>query len=297
MPSCRPEVFRSVEYPVFSRRVSDMTRSVVLFLLVVGFAVPSAARVYKYQLNCDLGKGRAQNIRVGRFDIVLTPENYHCHVAVLRRSNKTVFEYTSNGMQVFAGKGLAGDDEPVVIVQADDVSPYRLFVVSLGSNPGLVKTIENNYGFWLRDDCDDEHLRIWTSDEAFQGDKELVNVVYHYDLMVPEIALELHGTKLVDATPNCKAYFDEQVRLVRSLLESGDITRFRAGKITDDFHRGEVKGYVLKIVFAYLYSGRESEAHSVLSEMWPQKDTARIWNWIIEKRSEGTLRQTVPTAQ
>jgi len=63
-------------------------------------------------------------------------------------------------MQVFAGKDFAGDDEPVAIVQADDESPYRLFVVSLGSHPGLVKTIENNYGFWLGDDCDDKHLRI-----------------------------------------------------------------------------------------------------------------------------------------
>lgn len=121
-------------------------------------------------------------------------------------------------------------------------------------------------------------------------------MVYHYDLMVPEIALELRGTKLVDATPNCKVYFDEQVRLVRSWLKSTDISRFRAGRLTDDFHRGEVKGYILKIVFAYLYSGRNTEAQQVLSEMWPQKDTLRIWNWIIQRRSGGTLRQTVPSA-
>lgn len=279
------------------RLVRSMTRSVILFLLVISFSIPSAARVYEYNLNCDLGKGNAQNIRVGHFNIALTPENHLCHVAVVGPSKKAVFEYTSTGMQVFAGKDFTGDGEPDAIIQADDFNPYRLFVVSLGSHPGLVKTIENNYGFWLRNDCDDKRLRIWTSDAAFQGDKELVDVVYHYDLMVPEIALELRGTKLVDATPKCKGYFDEQVRLVRSSLTGSDVSRFRSEKIADDFHRGEVKGYILKIVFAYLYSGRENEAHQMLSEMWPQKDIDRIWNWIIAKRSEGTLRQTVPSAE
>ncbi len=274
-----------------------MTRLSVLFLVVIGFAVSSAARAYEYQLNCDLGKGSVQNIRVGQFRIVLSSEKHLCHVAVvLAASERTVFEYRSTGIQVFAGRDFTGDDEPDAIVQTD-TTPYRLFVVSLGSRPGLVKTIENNYGFWLRDDCDDKRIRIWTSDEAFQGDKELVNVVYHYDLMVPEIALDLRGTKLVDATPKCKLYVNEQVRLTRSWLKPGDISRFRAGKLTDDFHRGRVKGYILKIVFAYLYSGRETQAHQMLSEMWPQKDTARIWNWIVQNRSEGTLRHTAPSSQ
>lgn len=274
-----------------------MTRSVLLFLPVISFAVPSAARVHQYQLNCDLGKGNAQNIRVGDFNIALTPESNLCHVAVVGPSNKPVFEYTSTGMQVFAGKDFTGDDVPDAIIQADDINPYRLFVVSLGSHPGLVKTIENGYGFWLGNDCDDKRLRIWTADAAFQGDKELVDVVYHYDLMVPEIAFELRGTKLVDATAKCKGYFDEQVRLVRSSLTGSDLSRFRSEKIADDFHRGEVKGYILKIVFAYLYSGRENEAYQMLSEMWPRKDINRIWNWIIAKRSEGTLRQTVPSGE
>lgn len=114
--------------------------------------------------------------------------------------------------------------------------------------------------------------------------------------MVPEVVLELRGTQVLDATPNCKAYFDEQVRLVRSWLKNDDIMRFRTGKITDDFHRGEVKGDILKMVFAYLYSGRETQAREILSEMWPQKDSDRIWNWVNQKRSGGTLRQTVPSA-
>jgi len=279
------------------RLVRGMTRSVLLFLLVISCAIPSSARVYEYQLNCDLGKGNAQNIRAGDFNIALTPENHLCHVAVVGRSKKPVFEYTSAGMQVFAGKDFTGDGESDAIIQADDINPYRLFVVSLGSHPGLVKTIENGYGFWLQNDCDDKRLRIWTADAAFQEDKELVNVVYHHDLIVPEIALELRGTKLVDATPKCKGYFDEQVRLVRSSLTNSDISGFRAEKIADEFHRGEVKGYILKIVFAYLYSGRENEAHQMLSEMWPKKDIDRIWNWIIAKRSEGTLRQAMPSAE
>jgi Ca2+/H+ antiporter len=68
-----------------------MTRSVLLFLLVISFAIPSAARVYEYRLNCDLGKGIAQNIRVGHSNIVFTPENHLCHIEVVGRGKKTVF--------------------------------------------------------------------------------------------------------------------------------------------------------------------------------------------------------------
>src|SRR6185437_1611162 len=41
------------------RPVRGMTRSVLLFLVVISFVTPSTARVYEYQLNCDLGKGNA----------------------------------------------------------------------------------------------------------------------------------------------------------------------------------------------------------------------------------------------
>lgn len=123
-----------------------MTRWVVAFLVAVIFAIPCAARVHDYQLNCDFGKGSAHNIRIAQFDIVLSPENHLCHVAVVGSSKKVLFEYTATGMQVFAGKDFTGDNEPDAIIQADE-SPIRLFVVSLGRHPGLVKTIENNYGF------------------------------------------------------------------------------------------------------------------------------------------------------
>jgi hypothetical protein len=274
--------------------MAQMKRLVIPFLLVLSFSASCYARIYQYQLNCDLGKGAAQSTEVGGFKLVLAPENQLCRITVVGPNKETVFEHTSGVMQVFTGRDFTGDGEPDVLVQADG-SPYRLFVVSLGSRPGLAKTIQNNYGFWLQSDCDDQRVRIWTADGAFQGDKELANIVYHYDLIVPEVVFEIEKTKLVDATPKCQHYFDRQIRLVETSLKPNDISRFRDGQITDKFHRGEVEGKVFKIVFSYLYSGREAKAKESLFSMWPRSDSQRIWEWIMQKRSEGVLQQTVPS--
>jgi hypothetical protein len=48
----------------------------------------------------------------------------------------------------------------------------------------------------------------------------------------------------------------------------------------------------LMIVFAYLYSGREEQAHQTLRDLWPPFDQERIWNLILEARRNGILCYT-----
>lgn len=105
-------------------------QSLLLVLLITSFTAPAAARVYEYQLNCDLGKGAAHSSHVGHFEIHLRPENSLCRVEIQDSAGRRIFERTSSGMQVFAGRGFAGNDEPEAIVQTDDI-PYRLFIISL----------------------------------------------------------------------------------------------------------------------------------------------------------------------
>ena len=51
----------------------------------------------------------------------------------------------------------------------------------------------------------------------------------------------------------------------------------------------EARYNALMIVFAYLYSGREKQAHQALQDLWPPFDQERIWNLILETRHNGIL--------
>jgi len=260
--------------------------SLILFALT--FAAPCGAADVKYQMDCDLGKGTAQTRRANGFTVILAPSNGMCRVSVLDVHRSSVFEYASTGVQVFVGVAVTSDGSTNAIIQADDFNPYKLFVVSLGEHPRLMRTIENQYGFWLQDDCGGK-IRIWTSDGAFGSDPDLADV-YHRDLFTPDVVLELEGERLVDATPMCKAYFDHEIESLRSELRERDIPRFRDHQIKDNFYRGQIKGKILKIIFCYLYTGRETEAKEFLQQMWPANDSDRLWQSIVNLRSEGVLR-------
>jgi hypothetical protein len=210
-----------------------------------------------------------------------------CLVSVLNAGKKSIFEYASTGMQVFVGVGVTTDGSPNAIIQADTPHPYKLFIVSLGEHPRPTRVIENLYGFWLQDDCGGR-IRIWTSDGAFQQDSDLADV-YHSDLFTPDVVFELQEERLVDATLKCRVYFDNEIRSLRSMLTEEELKRFRTNRIADDFHRGQVKGKILKIIFCYLYTGRETEAKQVLQQMWPSNDSDRLWQSIVKLRSEGVL--------
>src|ERR1035437_9011350 len=165
--------------------------------------------------------------------VILTPTNGMSHVSVLDVRQKSVFEYDSTGVQVFVGVGVTTDGNPKTIIQADTSPLYKLFIVSLGEHPRLLRTIENEYGFWLQDDCGGK-IRIWTSDGAFEGNPDLIDV-YHYDLFTPNVVFEMQEEKLLDATPKCRLYFDKQIKSLRSRLTENDVNRFRTNQIADDF--------------------------------------------------------------
>jgi hypothetical protein len=115
--------------------------------------------------------------------------------------------------------------------------------------------------------------------------------IYHYDLIVPEVMLDLQGKKIVDGTPQCKEYFDRRIAATKAQLPTRHILRFKNHSIRDDFEAGRVKGDILGIVFSYLYTGREAAAKRALYEMWPADEVDEIWGWMTKKRSEGVLRQ------
>lgn len=264
-----------------------MSRSLLVLLWFLASATPSTAGVVKYQMDCNLGKGAVQTQKTKTYSVILTPLKGSCRVEVLDAQGKSVFERDAWGMQVFVGAGVTTDGSPNAIIQTNG-SPDSLFVVSLGEDARLLKTIENTYGFWLRNDCGGE-IRIWTADGAFQGTPDLQDV-YHKDLFTPDVVFEMRGDKLVDATADCREYFDQEIRPLKSQISEQDLENFRANQIADSFRRGQVKGYILKIAFCYLYTGREKQAKEFIDHVWPSSDSARLWQSITTLRSEGVLR-------
>ncbi len=265
----------------------------LITLSILIFAPSDAASEIKYQMDCYPSNGRAQVRRAGGDVVSLTRSNGSCHIRVADAEGRAVFERdATGGFQVFVGAGVTTDGRPVAIIQADNFSQanasYRIFVLSLGEHPQVVATIDNQYGFWLQNDCGDK-VRIWTSDGAFQGDPDLTNV-YHYDLFTPEVVFEVRNGELVDATTDCREYFDENINSLRSQLSKSELRSFRESPFDDDDDQGQVKGDVLKIVFDYLYTGREQEAKEFLDRIWPPSDSARVWQSITKRRSEGVLR-------
>jgi hypothetical protein len=271
-----------------------MLRALSVFLLAIASATPSIAAQIRYQMNCDHGKGTIQTQRSNGSTVILTPANGMCHVSVLDARQRTIFQYDAWGLQVFVGIGVTTDGSRNAVIQAEtDTSvPIKLFVVSLGENPRLLRMIENQYGFWLQNDCGGR-IRIWTADGAFQGYPDLIDV-YHYDVFTPVVVFEIQGEVLIDATPECRLYFDKQIESLRSQLPENDINRFRTNEIADSFHRGEVKGWIVSLIFCYLYTDRETEAKQVLQRMWPSNDADRIWQSIVQHRSDGVLSQVNP---
>jgi hypothetical protein len=265
-----------------------MLKQVLLVAALLLCANLSSGAEVRYQMNCDLGRGASQKQKTSGLTVSLTPSNGLCHVIVLDVGAKVVFEYSASGIQVFVGVGVTTDGRRNAVIQADTLSSHKLFIVSLGEHPRLLRTVENYYGFWLQNDCG-HRIRIWTADTVFQQDHDL-DGVYRRDLFAPNVVFELDNGRLVDSTPSCREYFDKEASLLRSRLREDDIKSFQAGTLTDEHRLGRLKGKILKIASCYLYTGRESDARQFLLQICPSNDTERIWESLVKLHSEGVLR-------
>ncbi len=197
-------------------------------------------------------------------------------------------------MQVSSVLGLTDESRRFFVVQVHS-SPNQLFAFDLGHILKSSQETRMVTASGLRTAVAMGRSHIWTADDAFQGDPELADV-YHQDLFVPEVVLDVHGNNLIDGTSTCKVYFDRRIAAVRASMTAQEIAAFKNRAIKDAFRSGQVKGYILYIALADLYTGQEKAAHDVLRRMWPTADEERVWNWMLQKRSEGILTRLKDTS-
>ncbi len=195
-----------------------------------------------------------------------------------------------------------GDGSPVAALQirksdADCCMGYQIY--SLAKPPRLLRTITGGE-FYSASDIDlDGRIEIWTNDAA------AVNGFEHLALgeldSPPTVVLRFAHGQLQDVSAEFQSHFDDQIAKVRGDLPSRDLEDFKVsdGKLTltpgtsaERVHRLRMtKVKVLEIVWAYLYSGRETDAWRALAEMWPRSDSERVREALANTRARGIHSQ------
>jgi len=260
----------------------QIQRTILLISLL--FGINAGAKTLPYKMSCDISKPYHRVEQLHQAVITVSRNNNICRVSVESTTGESLLDESAYGIQVSQVIPFGQPLQDSIVIQIDG-NPDTVYVVSLGRHPSISATIKNGYGFWLQDGCTPKRWYLWTADAAFQNDPELIDI-YHFDLIVPEVALDLANGKLVDVTPLCKPLFDSRIAQIKKQLLPKRLSQFKK-RVGSTESRNRTKGELLSIAFAYLYTGRSNEARKVVEDFWPNDKRDEIFNWMSHKRAKG----------
>jgi len=273
-----------------------LTCLAIVFLLILAFGRPACASDNR---GCRGGEGRVVR-KVAGFEIVITPDRGEdtqersCEATVLDRNRKVIFaEHDSSFFIALAGQDVNGDGVPDVILEGYSGGAHCCWtyhIISLGPHPGLITKFENERDISIYRNRQSGRIEFATLDGAF----DYFDGLCHACSPFPLVYLRLDGARFVDISAQHIADYDELITEQQKALTAPDLQRLRALKDnpSDTEGNSETIFKVLTIVFAYLYSGREVQAHRALQDMWPPFDLERMWELIVETRNNGILSNT-----
>ena len=194
-----------------------------------------------------------------------------------------------------------GFGKPVVAFQIDETGngTHRSYqIYSLMKPPQLLHTITGASSYSAADTDLDGQVEIWADDAAAIDGFEGVSLE-SFDF-APAVVLRFERNRMMEVSSEFLPNYDAQIAGLRAQIDQQALTAFKSSdgvlsfKIQsagDQLHRlARTKIKVLEIVWAYLYSGRDAEAWSVLQEMWPPQDFNRIRMAISDIHQRGILR-------
>jgi hypothetical protein len=172
---------------------------------------------------------------------------------------------------------------------------YQIY--SLEKPVRLLRTIRS--GTFHGADTDlDGRVEIWAEDRAsIDGLEGLNQDAIRYP---PSYVLRFEHGRLLDASRAFQEYFDQIIAAVRREMNPDDLRAFHQssgslqysiGRIDEWRKLRSIRVQVLEIVWAYFYSGRETEAWKELDAMWPAEDAARMQASLRKARAGGILTQ------
>jgi hypothetical protein len=239
---------------------------------------------------------------VGKYKIRLVPsvdETYNfgraCSAYLVRPDGSKSLLYHDADISILKGTGddIFATGNPGVILEAFSGGAhccYTYIFAELGDSPAVPLTVENETGFHIFKDADGSY-KILTWDGAF----DYFDDMCHACSPAPSVVLELRKTGLRDVSKAYSASFDEEITEARAEIKPDELSIFASGDLSKGdpawSESEELRQAILKIVLAYLYSGREPAAWQALDQMWPAKDRQRIKGLILKTRSEGILSE------
>ena|SRR6266567_88218 len=266
-------------------------RLAILFLLVLASGIPAYAA---NRSECRQGRGSVVR-KIHGFEIQISPyPDDECEAEIYDPRGDVIFSEHDWGFSIeVAGVDVNGDGIPDVVLEAYSGGAHccwTYYFLSLGSQPGLITKFENNRDASFLEDEKTRRIYLEIPDGAF----DYFDEVCHACSPFPLVYLRLDGTNWVDVSREYVQDYDEIIRDSQKSLTAGKRQRLRAlkEKPSDARPIERARYHALTIIFAYLYSGREGQAHQALRERWPPFDQERMWKLILETRHNGILCYT-----
>ena len=250
--------------------------------------------------NCSFGTGTVTK-RVAEFQIRISPyrdkdnpDFPQCRAVIRSPDGKVIFSEHDSGFAIaLLGEDVNGDGVPDVVLEAYSGGAHccwTYYIISLGAKPGPLRSFENQLPVSFDRNNSTGRIEISTWDGAF----DYFDGVCHPCSPVPPVFLRLDGKDLIDVSSQHLDAYDRVIGERRKALTPEGLQRLRAIKENPSDAEGmsAIVSNALSIVVAYLYSGREAEAHQEVQDMWPTFDQERIWKLILETRENGILSNT-----
>jgi hypothetical protein len=235
------------------------------------------------------------SIVISRYhDPTLPPAFEECRAIVRDQQKHVVFSAHGPAMAlVVAGKDVDGDGFPDLVLEGDSSGMHgtsTYYVVSLGEKPKLILKFQTEAvpaHFIPSQSTRGMEIQTWDGNFFMFDDRSTAGSPY------PMVYFRIEGNRLIDISRDHVADYDKAIRQLRAEMPVQDLAVFlKAENKSETAGTEDASGQVLKIVLAYLYSGRQTQAHNTLRKMWPPFDQERVWELILKTRREGILRYT-----
>ena len=247
---------------------------------------------------CRFSKKAAVYKLPSNFLLRLAPIDNHwtgegCRAKLIDPNKKVVFSVADWDLAlVLSGQDVNGDGTPDIVLEGYSGGAHccwTYYVVSLGAQPQLLAKFENERGAAFRINQSTGRMEIETLDGNFDYFDELCHACSPF----PDVYMRLDGKKLVDVSREHLAQYDQTIQSLEKEIPARQLKVFlQAENKEEKVGWEEVSSNVVRIVLAYLYSGRKQQARNTLRKMWPAFDQDRVWKLILETRRKGILRYT-----
>lgn len=264
------------------------------FILVFVLSLSIACAAQTPDDRCPSGSAFKSEATIDReisdFKVRITKDGSSCRFEVRDVSGRVVMADSAASVEALPEMYVQRIGTNDLIVETHSGAEHccwTYFILSAVPAPRLVAKISNPYPVEFIDYRGIELNDLVTRDGGFIDFESMP-----YNLVpAPTVYIRFVRGRPADMGALFKAQYDEEIAQARARIKPDALQYFHSRNIYDD---SEMASNVLRIVLAYLYSGREEQAWKELNAMWPPADVPRIKTEILKARANGILRYTRP---